>query len=166
MLPHASAQRRVASDRFLVEAFSQWIPGWGRRQLGWSDLEALCTDLGIELIQAHLKDADGYAFWVDGTPYIFVADHLSGPEKVIAGFHELCHILYHSEHSSIFRRCGNLWNWSKCDRQAEIVGAVAWMPDVRGLSVEEVMEEFGVSRDVALFRSQVILWEGFRSVEG
>jgi Zn-dependent peptidase ImmA (M78 family) len=156
-MPRA-ARRRKGSDRFLVERFAEWIPGWGRRQLCLADLTDYCEQHRIEIVFADLEDADGYALWASSAPYIYIARHLRGPEKVITGYHELAHILYHPPHPEIFRRTGNLWNWSKCDRQAEIVGELAWMPDVAGLSIDQVMARFSVSREVAEFRLYLSLW--------
>jgi hypothetical protein len=78
----------------------------------------------------------------------------------ITANHETAQILYHPSHPKVFERSGNLWNWSKCNRQAEIVGAVAWMPlaTADGLSVDELMREFGVRREVAEFRASLNLW--------
>lgn len=141
-----------------MERFAEWIPGWGKRQLCLADLSDYCERQQIELVEYPLEDADGYALWVSSVPYIYVANHLRGPEKVITGYHELAHILYHPSHPEVFKRTGDLWNWSKCDRQAEIVGVLAWMPEVVGLSVEEVMTRFGVSRGIAEFRLHLRLW--------
>lgn len=150
------------SDRTLVERFSQWIPGWNRRQLTFDDLENLCDECGIIVVEEPLEDAEGYAFWIGSTPFIYINAVLPYPEKVITGFHELAHILYHppSEDATFLRRYAN-WNWSKCDRQAEIVGCIAWMPDseARGRSVEELMDRYEVMRDVAEFRSQLYIWQ-------
>lgn len=149
------------SDRTLVERFSQWIPGWNHRQLTLGDLEKFCDECGVIMVEESLEDAEGYAFWIDSTPFIYINAFLSYPEKVITGFHELAHILYHppSEDAIFLRRHAN-WNWSKCDRQAEIVGCIAWMPDseARGRSVEELMARYEVMREVAEFRSQLRLW--------
>ena len=154
----SAVKRRSGNDRFLVERFSQWVPGWGRRQLCLADLTDYCEGHGIEVVFDDLEDADGYALWVGRVPYIYIGRHLRGPEKVITGYHELAHILYHPPHPEVFRRTGDLWNWSKCDRQAEVVGVVAWMPYVNGLTVEQVMQQFGVSRAVSNFRTGLKLW--------
>lgn len=149
------------SDRFLVERFTTWLPGWNRRQLQLEDFELLAAGLGVTVVEAELEEADGYAFWVDGSPYIYLKAKLSYAKKVIAAYHELAHILYHPADRGVFKRTGrDLWNWSKCDRQAEIVGAIAWMPDTeaRGLSVEELMEFYGVEREVGEFRAGLNLW--------
>jgi Zn-dependent peptidase ImmA (M78 family) len=158
-----AARRRKGSDRLLVERFAEWIPGWGRRQLCLADLTDYCERHRIEVVFADLQDADGYALWAGSASYIYIASHLRGPEKVITAYHELAHILYHPPHPEVFKRTGDLWNWSKCDRQAEIVGEVAWMPEseVRGLQVEELMRSYGVSRPVAEFRSQLRLWSAW-----
>ncbi len=152
-----ASERSAGTDRVLVERFSQWIPGWGRKQLSLSDLYQLCNEAGIETVEYDLTDADGYALWVGGTPYIYIGERLTAAEKVITGYHELAHILYHPEQPEVLRRCGH-WNWSKCDRQAEIVGCVAWMPDVGAMTVGQISGEFAVSREVASFRASLRLW--------
>jgi Zn-dependent peptidase ImmA (M78 family) len=154
-------QRSERSDRFLVERFTTWLPGWNRRQLQLEDFERLATGLGIAVVEAALDEADGYAFWVDRSPYIYLKENLSYAKKVIAAYHELAHILYHPADRGVFRRTGrDLWNWPKCDRQAEIVGSIAWMPDseARSLTVEELMEFYGIEREVAEFRAGLHLW--------
>ncbi len=150
------ANRRNATNRFLVERFTQWIPGWGARQLSLMDFYSVCEQLGIEAVEYTLDGADGYALWAGGSPYIYISNRLPGPEKVIAGFHEIAHILYHPNDPKPLK----FFNYGKADRQAAIVGAVAWMPGrlAWGQTVEGLMEEFGVSREVASFRFGLKLW--------
>ena len=120
-----------------------------------ADLKDLCEEIGVTVVEYPLEEACGYALWVEGTPYVYIAEHLTGPEKVITGYHELAHILYHPSHPEVFERTGNLWNMNKCNRQAEIVGVVAWMPEIRRLTVEEISEEFEVSIKLAQFRHEL-----------
>ncbi|MEW6129612.1 MAG: ImmA/IrrE family metallo-endopeptidase [Acidobacteriota bacterium] len=149
------------SDRFLVERFCQWVPDWNRKQLSLDALGNLCDECGITLEELEL-DADGLALWEDAEPYIYINSQLKYSERVITGFHELTHILYHTPRPEIFRRQSNCcWNFSKQDRQAEIVGLVAWMPEAatRGLSVESLMLKFDVRRESAEFRASLNLWQ-------
>jgi Zn-dependent peptidase ImmA (M78 family) len=154
------ARKRRETDRFLVERFASWIPGWGRKQLSLADFYEFAESLSVEVIEYPFIQDAGCAFWVGVTPYIYYSSKLTGPEQVITCYHELAHILYHPSRPEVFRRTGDLWNMSKCDRQAEIVGVIAWMPEtvVRGLSVDDLMNEFGVSRKLAEFRSALTLW--------
>jgi Zn-dependent peptidase ImmA (M78 family) len=147
------------TDRFLVERFTQWIPGWGVRQLQLDDLGKFCDDCGIRVIDMEL-DADGYALWLGGQPFVYINSLLPYAERVITGFHELAHILYHPSDTEILHRRA-LWNWSKCDRQAEIVGCVAWMPEpgARGRSADDLMAIYEVRRESAEFRSHLSLWK-------
>jgi Zn-dependent peptidase ImmA (M78 family) len=147
------------TDRFLVERFTQWIPGWGVRQLRLDDLGNLCDECGIVVVEAEL-DADGYAMWIGGQPFVYINSWLPYSERVITGFHELAHILYHPSDAEILHRRA-LWNWSKCDRQAEIVGCVAWMPEpqARGRSAVDLMDMYDVRRESAEFRSRLNLWK-------
>lgn len=153
-------EKQKGNDRFLVERFSQWIPGWNKRQLTLDDLGNICDDCGIAIVEMPLED-DGYAVWLEADPFVYINSQLPYSEQVITGFHELAHILYHpnTQDRLRLRRLAN-WNWSKCDRQAEIVGCVAWMPDalVCGLRAEEMTELFDVRRESAEFRAQLKLW--------
>lgn len=147
------------TDRFLVERFSQWIPGWNQRQLTLDDLCRVCDESGVVLIEMDLL-ADGLALWSDAQPFIYINTRLSYSEKVITGFHELTHILYHPSQPEIFKRQKNCcWNFSKQDRQAEIIGLVAWMPEsqARGLSPASLMAQFNVRRESAEFRASLNL---------
>jgi Zn-dependent peptidase ImmA (M78 family) len=128
--------------------------------LSLADLNRVCDSLGIEVVEYPLEDATGYVLWIAMSAHIYIADGLRGPEKVVTDFHELAHILYHPPHPEVFERTGGLWNTDKCQRQAEIVGVVAWMPEreVRGCTTEELMKKFGVSREVAAFRAGLRLW--------
>jgi Zn-dependent peptidase ImmA (M78 family) len=146
------------TDRFLVERFSQWIPGWGVRQLQLDDLGKLCDDCGIVVVEMRLN-SDGLAFWLDGRAFVYINTLLPYSERVITGFHELAHILYHPTDKQILHR-RSLWNWSKCDRQAEIVGLISWMPETqaRGLCAESLMRQYEVRRESAEFRASLDLW--------
>lgn len=156
----SAARRKRKTDRFLVERFTEWIPGWGRRQLSLVDFYELSESLGVEVVDYPFEQDAGYAFWVGDIPYVYYSNRLSGSEQVITCYHELAHILYHPPRPEVFKRTGNLWNWSKCDRQAEIVGVVAWMPEpmVHDMTVSDLMREFGVRREVAEFRINLSLW--------
>jgi Zn-dependent peptidase ImmA (M78 family) len=154
------------SDRYLVERFEQWIPGWGRRQLTLDSLGNLCDECGIVVTTTPLE-GDGYAFWLEGCPFIYVNSLLPEGEQVVTLGHELAHVLYHpSSDDAVFLRAHSFWNWSKCDRQAEIVGCVAWMPDrmiSKYMTIDHIRQEFGVRRETAAFRLSLDLWPGRRA---
>ena len=145
----------LVPDRLLLEQFCHAIDGFNVRSQSLHDLGRLCDQLGIEVVQLPLRRLHGVALEDDGFKYLYINSRLSGPEKVIAGFHEYCHLTSHSLDMSILKSTGSLWNLQKYERQAQIIGAVALMPDpaLSGLSIEEIMQEFGVSRQVAEFRA-------------
>lgn len=155
------AHKRNGTDRFLVERITQLIPGWGVKQLTLDTLEKYCATQSIICTELPLIEADGYAFYQHRIPHIYYSSRLPYPQKVITGYHELCHILIDAPDPEMFKRQNpRCWNFNKWDRKAEIVGVVAWMPETRarGLSVEELMREFDVSRDSAEFRASLNLW--------
>jgi Zn-dependent peptidase ImmA (M78 family) len=119
-----------------------------------------CDNNGIVIIEISLS-RDGYAFTQNNTPYIFINSRLNYAEKVVTGYHELAHLLLHAPNPEVFRRQKNCcWNFSKCDRQAEIVGLVAWMPETqaRGLSPGALMHQYDVRWESAEFRAGLNLW--------
>jgi hypothetical protein len=54
----------------------------------------------------------------------------------------------------VFKSTGDLWNYSKYERQAQVVGVVALIPDcaLTGKSVRELCTYFAISYDLARFR--------------
>jgi len=116
--------------------------------------------IGIEVKLRHLVKAYGRSYWKGGVPRIDLPLNIDGPELLISAWHEVCHLLYHPAEKAPFTRYGNLWNWSKCDRQAEIIGVMAWMPHGPAdlMTPDELMKEFGVRREVAEFRASLNLW--------
>lgn len=142
----------------LLERFSQRIDGFNQRQQSFEDLSALCISRGIELVQMPLRTLHGCALFEDGIPFLYVNSLISAAERVIAGFHEFCHLTDHSLEVGVFKSSGNLWNLPKVERQAQVVGVLAWMPDSDAgeLSVEELMACYGVKRAVAEFRASLL----------
>jgi Zn-dependent peptidase ImmA (M78 family) len=104
-----------------------------------------------------LRALHGAAVEEDGFQYLIINSLLRGAEKVIAGFHEFCHLTDHVLDVDVFHFTGNLWNVNKYERQANIVGVIALMPapSIQGLSVEDIMREFGVRREIAEFRASL-----------
>jgi Zn-dependent peptidase ImmA (M78 family) len=157
MMPVIERSRSASRvpDRLLLEQFRLTIDGFNVRSQSLNDLGRLCDELEIEVVQMPLRRLHGVALEDDGYKYLYINSRLSGPEKVIAGFHEYCHLTSHSLEMSILKSTGGLWNLQKYERQAQIIGTVALMPDpaLSGLSIEEVMQEFGVSRQIAEFRA-------------
>jgi Zn-dependent peptidase ImmA (M78 family) len=143
------------NDRMLLERFAARIDGFNLRQQRLEDLSLLCERRGIEFIEIPLLTLHGCALCRDGIPFLYINSRLSRPEKVIAGFHEFCHLTDHSLEMGVVNSSGNFWNLSKLERQAQLVGVLAWMPQAlaRGLSVEELIIRFGVKREVATFRA-------------
>jgi len=160
MMP-AIERNRSASlvpDRLLLEQFSLSIEGFNVRSQSLSDLNRLCDQLDIEVVQFPMRRLHGVALEDDGFKYLYINSRLTGPEKVIAGFHEFCHLTSHSLEMSVLKSTGGLWNLQKYERQAQIVGTIALMPDpsLVGLSIEDIMHEFGVSRLIAEFRAGLV----------
>src|SRR5262249_28635755 len=147
--------KEIHNDRMLIERFMARVPGLNRFRLAFVDLLASCDAYGIVVIQQPMRVLHGSAIHSSTRPYIMINSHLSGPEKVIAGFHEFTHIIDQEVPENSYRlSTGNLYNMSKSERQAQVVGVIALMPgpEARGLTVEDMMRIYGVRREVAEFR--------------
>ena len=142
----------------LLGRFLDRIAGFNDRQLTLADLAELCDRKGIELVQMPLRSLHGCALYQDGIPFLYINSRLNASDKVIAGFHEFCHLTDHALEVGVFKSTGNLWNLRKLERQAQTIGVLAWMPEAEaaGLEIDELMARFAVRREVAEFRSSLL----------
>ena len=77
---------RVVRDR--------WGIGWG--PIG--DVVRVAESFGVRVffVKEYAEHLDGFAAWVDDTPYIFLNQHVSDPARLrMDFFHELGHIVMH-----------------------------------------------------------------------
>ncbi len=128
------------------------IPGFNERRQTLNDLVFLCDVLDIYFDLIEIAPLHGISLVERGEYYLFVNSYLPPSLQIIAGFHELAHILDHPLNSHQVN--GHLWNYDKLERQAQTVGVVALMPGplLAGADVTEVMERFDVPLDIAMFR--------------
>lgn len=144
-----------SASNLTIERFERRIPGFNRRSLSLDDLTFLCDLLNIYYDLLDVSPLHGCSLLENGEHFLFVNEKLTYPLQVIAGFHELTHLLTHPMDSlRLHKSTGGLWNLDKQERQAQTVGMIALMPSplVYGLDAYEVMERFDVSFDIAMFR--------------
>lgn len=137
-----------------LEKFSVEVEGFNQKSLGLNQLIEICDGKKIELIEKPFRGLHGIAIEDRQHDYIFINQIISYSYKVIAGYHELFHILHHVGNGQECLSYGGVINLSKKEYQAQAVGVIALMPDVmiQGLSIEDLMREFDVSRRIAEFR--------------
>lgn len=158
MLPVTSKNRRGRKGTSLIlETLSQLIPDINRRSLTIEDFYQDAARFGIRAREMPLREIHGGSVYYRGRPYIRINRLLSPPEKVIAGYHELTHILAHAPELAPFMSSGSCWNHGRDERDAQTVGVIALMPSaaVVGREIEVLMEEFGVKREIAEYRLQL-----------
>lgn len=153
MLSSERKERHLAGNRFL-DRFAEEVDGFNRKTLGGSDLEEVCLSLGIELIERPFRSLHGIAIEFREYNYVYVNSLISEPFKVIAGFHELFHVLHHIGDGKRCLSTGGVFNLSKNEYQAQAAGVIALMPNriVAEMSVEDMMREFEITRQIAEFR--------------
>lgn len=154
-----SGRSQVRNSLLLIERFSRRIDGFNSRRLTLRDLDLLCSLQNIDVVFTRLRGLHGAALENEGYKYLYINSLLSEPEQVIAGFHEYCHLTDQVVDSNILLSTGGLWNVNKYERQAQIVGVVALMPKlvVEGMTVGDLMHEFGVRREIAEFRLSLMI---------
>ena len=148
---------RTRNSRLLIERFESRIPGFNRFSLSFSYWLEVCDAYGIRALQRPMRLIHGLAMQASQRPYIVINTCLPNVEKIIAIGHEFTHIIDQELDTSVFLNNGNLWNTRKYQRQAWIIGIVGLMPEtvVEGLSIFDLMRQFGVRREIAEFRVSV-----------
>lgn len=143
----------------LIRRFESRVNGFNRQPLTLDDLWFECEQRSILADQFPFRRIHGMSFTDgDGQQCLLINSLLSVPEQVIAGFHELTHLIDQADDVSVFLSLGNLWNHGKAERQAQTVGVIALMPDrlIVGLSASEISERWQVSRKLAEFRLSLL----------
>jgi Zn-dependent peptidase ImmA (M78 family) len=150
---------KAENSSMLIERFRRRLPGFNVRRFCLRDLYDLCSYRGIDIIQMPLRALHGAAAEEDGYQYIFINSLLQNTEKIVAGFHEFCHLTDHVLDVDVFHFTGSLWNVNKYERQANIIGVLALMPapSIQGMTVEDIMRQFGVRREIAEFRASLMI---------
>lgn len=151
-----SSEQRTNSpgrSRFL-DRFAEEVAGFNVRSLCLRDLEQQCEARNIDFIIRPLRTLHGIAIELHEFDFVYVNSLIPDPLKTIAGFHELFHILHHIGDTKRCLSTGGVSCLSKNEFQAQVVGVVALMPDslVASMSVNDIMREFEVSRQIAEFR--------------
>jgi Zn-dependent peptidase ImmA (M78 family) len=146
----------MQNTRF-IETVVSLIPEFNRCSLTLEDLERICEAQNIELLYRNMRLLHGMAIQCDGVDVLRLNKLISYSEQVIAGFHELFHFLFHPVDSQVCLSYGRICNISKRELQAQIVGVIALLPIslVYKMTVEDMMREFEISKEIALFRLKV-----------
>lgn len=139
-------------DGLLIARFRERIPGFNQRRLSLTDLFEICEEQDYCVIETPLRELHGCSFYDDdGQPCMTLNVLLPEGEKTIAGWHEFAHLYDQAPTPSVFCSTGNLWNNRKNERQAQVIGLLALMPDVEvvGMTAADLVEQYGVSYKTA-----------------
>lgn len=104
------------------------IPQFGICSLSFSDLRAECERRDICLYESPLEWLHGCA-WSDprGTR-ICLNRNLYPEAKLLAGWHELAHVLLHPIETSVLLSLGRWTNRNKWEAEADAVAVIAVLP--------------------------------------
>jgi Zn-dependent peptidase ImmA (M78 family) len=116
------------TGKLWMDRLSQEVPGFNQRPFTLDDLHEYCFLNGIFADEVALRRLHGCCFYRGERPCLVINELLSNHEKIVAGYHELAHLLLHNIGQEVFCSTGNLWNHSKIERQAQIAGLVALLP--------------------------------------
>jgi len=97
MLPPSDIQSaRMAGAEAARMVRSEWGIGWGPI----TDVIRLVESKGVRIfyVREPAEHLDGFAFWADDTPYIFLNQRTDDPARVrLDVCHELCHLVAHRD---------------------------------------------------------------------
>lgn len=142
----------LSTGRLWIDRLSRELPGFNEQPFNLLDLYRFCEQRGVLAEELPMRRLHGCSFYEDGDAFLMVNNLLSEPERIIAGFHELAHLLLH-EPDDVFCSTGVLRNHRKIERQAQIVGVIALLP-IRKL--HEDLSDY--PRQIVEYRQQ-IWWE-------
>jgi Zn-dependent peptidase ImmA (M78 family) len=129
------------------------IAEFGRRSLTYQDLESECIKRDICLYEVPMRRLHGLSWTDDDGAFICLNRNLYPAAKLLAGWHELAHILLHPTERHLLASRGDLWNRRKEESEAHAVAAIAVCPYLpsdaeNGTRVEtfraELFEKYGV----------------------
>jgi Zn-dependent peptidase ImmA (M78 family) len=118
----------LQTGKLWMDRLSQELQGFNQRPFTLDDLHEYCHWHGIFADEVRLRRLHGCCFYQGEMPCLIVNELLSAPEKIVAGYHELAHLILHDIGQEVFCSTGNLWNHAKVERQAQIVGLCALLP--------------------------------------
>lgn len=159
-----SGRRKGGGEGLWAARFSRRISGFNHRSLGLTDLYRECERRGIFADEIPLRRIHGCSFQdEDRQPCLLINALIAEPYRVVAGYHELAHLLDHPPDPGVLLSTGSLWNRSKAEFQAQAVGVVALIPRelIEKLDFGELAEEYAFPRDLIMFRAQIRRQFGF-----
>ncbi len=116
------------TGKLWMDRLSQQLEGFNQRPFTLDDLHQYCYTHGIYADEVRLRRLHGCCFYHGQVPCLVISAGLSPMEKIVAGYHELAHLLLHEVGTEVFCSTGNLWNEVKIERQAQIAGVIALLP--------------------------------------
>jgi Zn-dependent peptidase ImmA (M78 family) len=147
-----------ATQTSLIERMGRQIAGFNERPLTLDDFYRECDRRGITAEEVRLRQLHGFALYDGGTPGIVLNSLLGAPDRTVAAFHELTHVLDQVPFPHVCMSRPDNWNRSKQERQAQAVGLVAVIPRrlLIDLTLDEIAAEYGYPRRLVAERMQ--LW--------
>ncbi|HYE72758.1 MAG TPA: hypothetical protein VEF04_05480 [Blastocatellia bacterium] len=155
----SSKRKRGEPESLLFERFKRRIDGFNQRPLGMDDLYQECEKRKIFIGENPFRRVHGCSFYDDdGQPCLIVNSLIAEPYRIVAGYHELAHLLDHAPDPEAFLSLGSLWNNHKLEFQAQMIGVVALIPKELMLHFDfaELETEYGFPRDLITLRAHVL----------
>lgn len=139
------------------DRFADRVEGFNQKSLRLYDLYNYCEGSGIEVVEKQMRQLHGGAHELEGYQFIYINSLISYSEQIIAGFHELFHVLNHVGNAELCFSYGKVNNLSKQEFQAQAIGVIALMPlpEVYDMTIDQIVSEFYVSRQIAQLRFNI-----------
>jgi Zn-dependent peptidase ImmA (M78 family) len=92
------------------------IPGFNERALDLQAIYEQCERYGLVSRELRFRRYHGLSFHLEGVPFLYINTLVLPAERVIAGWHEFAHLMYHPDDACVFTSKGSLYRLSKAER--------------------------------------------------
>jgi Zn-dependent peptidase ImmA (M78 family) len=104
------------------------IAEFGRRSLTLHDLERECASRSITLFEIPMRRLHGLSWTDEDGAFICLNKNLYPASKLLAGWHELFHVLLHVTQKRLLASRGEFWNRAREEAEAHAMAAIAVCP--------------------------------------
>jgi Zn-dependent peptidase ImmA (M78 family) len=140
-----------------LSRFAQLVPEFNHQPLSMDLFYRVTEAHDIRVLEVPLLDTFGSTRRDEDYLFILINSLLYGTDRVITAWHEMAHVLLHPVSAEPMQSYGKFTSRDKHEREACAISVVALipLPEIWGMTAEQIAARFRVSRRTARFRVQV-----------
>jgi hypothetical protein len=146
----------------ILSRFDALVPEFGKRSFSLDDLHDQCSLDKIDVVEMEMALGHGLSWTDRGGDCTYVNRLITPSQRIIAGWHEYCHIQCHPTEARVLASLGPLANRTRWEVEANAVGIIALIPRVAlQAPAIEIAHEYCVIQEVTDYRLQLFVNYGF-----